>query len=321
MKAKILITPKSFANYKDSVYPDIVCQGYEIIENRLGRTMTGEEIVELASEEVVGIIIGIDPLPAGVLRRCKDLRAVSKYGMGTDNIDLDAARELNIEVQIAAGTNNVSVAEHTIGLLFAAARRIPKNVAEVKLGHWERMMGIELTGKTIGVVGGGQIGREVAIRAKGIGMRVLLYDPFLQADAEAYLTSNGIRRIEQLEELLAQSDAVSLHVPYTPNTKHLINAETINRMKHGAMLINTSRGELVDEEVLYEALLVNRISAAAQDVFSVEPPEIGNKLVGLDNFFLTSHTGAYTKDAVERMATVSTRNLLEMLGRTTERRL
>jgi D-3-phosphoglycerate dehydrogenase len=237
--------------------------------------------------------------------------------MGTDNIDLNAASELNIEVRNAAGTNNVSVAEHAIGLLFAAARRIPQNVADVKLGNWQRVMGIELTGKTIGVVGGGQIGREVALRAKGIGMRVLLYDPFLRD--EDYLVNNGIRRAERLEKLLSESDAVSLHVPYTPDTKHLINSGTLSLMKSSSILINTSRGELVDEEALYEALTSNRISAAAQDVFSVEPPEANDKLLGLDNFLLTSHTGAFTKEAVERMATVSTRNLLDMLERANER--
>jgi phosphoglycerate dehydrogenase-like enzyme len=312
MTAKVLITPKSFHNYKESVYPLLEAHGYEIIENSLGRTMTEAEIIEKAAEGVVGIIIGIDPLPASVLRSCKHLRAVSKYGMGMDNIDLNAAKELDIEVRNAAGTNNVSVAEHAIGLLFAAARRIPQNVADVKGGNWQRVMGIELTGKKMGVVGGGQIGREVAIRAKGIGMDVILYDPYLQD--EDFLTRNGIQRAFELDQLLEQSDALSLHVPYLPSTKNMINADTLRRMKNTAILVNTSRGELVDEEALYEALLHGKLSVAAQDVFSLEPPEVGNKLLGLDNFLLTSHTGAYTKEAVERMATVSTRNLLEMLG-------
>jgi phosphoglycerate dehydrogenase-like enzyme len=317
MKPKILITPKSFSSSKPIVYPEILAEGYEIVENTTGRTLTGEEIASLAFEGVVGIIIGIDPLPADVLRRCKDLKAVSKYGMGTDNIDLDAARELGIEVRVAAGTNNVSVAEHAIGLLFAAARRIPFNVAEVKQGRWERVMGVELTGKTIGLIGGGQIGREVAVRAAGIGMRVLMFDPYLKDDG--FLASHGIHRRTQLGDLLGESDVVSLHVPYTPETKHLINAETIAGMKPGAMLINTSRGELVDEEALYEALTSGRLSVAAQDVFSKEPPLAGSKLPALHNFILTAHTGAYTKDAVERMAAVSTRNLLDMLSRKSER--
>ncbi|MFD0696630.1 phosphoglycerate dehydrogenase [Paenibacillus sp. GCM10027628] len=308
---KVLITPKSFHNYKDTVYPLIAEKGYEIVENRLGRTMTETEIIELAGDGVVGIIIGVDPLPAAVLERCKDLRAVSKYGMGMDNIDLEKARELGIEVRNAAGTNHISVAEHAIGLLFALARHIPQNVATVKQGGWGRVMGVELTSKTIGVVGGGQIGREVALRAKGLRMHAAIYDPYLRD--ESFLEENGIRRFQDLGTLLEQSDVVSLHLPYTQETKHLMNRQTLGRMKRSALLINTSRGELVDEVALYEALVGGEIAGAAQDVFSMEPPEAGHLLLGLDQFLLTSHTGAFTKEAVERMATFSTRNLLEML--------
>ncbi|GGG54088.1 phosphoglycerate dehydrogenase [Paenibacillus radicis (ex Gao et al. 2016)] len=315
---KVLITPKSFANYKASVYPLIIEQGYDIIENNLGRTMTEAEIVEQAREGVVGIIIGVDPLPAEVLAQCKDLRAVSKYGMGMDNIDQDKAKELGIQLRNAAGSNHISVAEHAIGLLFALARNIPHIVASVKQGHWERSMGIELTGKTIGVIGGGQIGREVALRAKGIGMQPVIYDPFLRDDS--FLEANGMGRIHQLELLLEQADVVSLHLPYTPQTKHLINEETLARMKSSALLINTSRGELVDEDALYAALTSGGIAGAAQDVFSVEPPEAGHQLLQLDRFLLTSHTGAFTKEAVARMATLSTQNLLDMLNAPTEQK-
>ncbi|WP_042163180.1 phosphoglycerate dehydrogenase [Paenibacillus gorillae] len=315
---KVLITPKSFANYKASVYPLIIEQGYDIIENNLGRTMTEAEIVEQAREGVVGIIIGVDPLPAEVLEQCKDLRAVSKYGMGMDNIDQDKAKELGIQLRNAAGSNHISVAEHAIGLLFALARNIPHIVAAVKQGYWERSMGIELTGKTIGVIGGGQIGREVALRAKGIGMKPVIYDPFLRD--ESFLEASGIGRMHDLNQLLELSDVVSLHLPYTPQTKHLINGETLARMKPSALLINTSRGELVDEDALYAALTSGGIAGAAQDVFSVEPPEAAHPLLQLDRFLLTSHTGAFTKEAVARMATLSTQNLLDMLSAPAEQK-
>ncbi|UKS28276.1 phosphoglycerate dehydrogenase [Paenibacillus sp. HWE-109] len=308
---KVLITPKSFHNYKEIVYPLMAERGYEIVENRFGRTMTEQEIIELASEGVVGIIIGVDPLPAAVLERCKDVRAISKYGMGLDNIDLEKAKELGIEVRNAAGTNHISVAEHAIGLLFALARHIPQNVTAVKQGGWERVLGVELTSKIIGVVGGGQIGREVALRAKGLRMQVAMYDPYMHD--ESFLEKNGIRRLHDLDTLLEQSDIVSLHLPYTQETKHLINSHTLGRMKRSALIINTSRGELVDEEALYDALAGGVIAGAAQDVFSMEPPEAGHKLLGLEQFLLTSHTGAFTKEAVERMATISTYNLLNML--------
>ncbi|MEK8126628.1 phosphoglycerate dehydrogenase [Paenibacillus filicis] len=309
---KILITPKSFANYKEAVYPLILEQGYEIIENTTGRTLTEAEIVELAGEGVAGIIIGVDPLPGSVLEQCRDVRAISKYGMGMDNIDLDKAKELGIGVRNAAGSNHISVAEHAIGLLFAIARHIPHNVASVKQGHWERAMGIELTGKIIGLVGGGQIGREVAIRAKGLGMQPVIYDPFLRD--ESFLEAHGIRREHDLDRLLEQADVISLHVPYTPETKHLIGERTLGLMKPSAILINTSRGELVDEDALYRALTGGALAGAAQDVFSVEPPDGGHPLLQLDRFLLTSHTGAFTREAVARMATLSTHNLLDLLN-------
>lgn len=312
MEEKILATPKSFRNYKHKAYPLLEEKGYKIIENTLGRTMTEQEITDLASEGVVGIIVGVDPLPGTVLERLKDLKAISKYGVGMDNIDLDRAAELGIKVKNAVGTNNVSVAELAIALMFAMARKIPLHSAEVKNGGWNRSIGFELTGKKLGLVGCGQIGREVAKRAHGLGMEVCIYDPYYKDDG--FLSKYSIRRIDSLDELLSGSDIVSLHLPATPDTKKLINSRTLGLMKPGAILINTSRGELVDEDALYEALVSGRIAGAAQDVFSSEPPEKDEKLLKLDNFLLTPHIGAFTGEAVEKMALVSTRNLLEMLG-------
>lgn len=308
---KILITPKSFKNYKEMTYPLLEAQGYEIVENSTGRTLTEDEIIELAKEDIRGIIIGVDPLPGRVLRSCRDLKAVSKYGVGLDNIDLKAAEALGIKVKNAVGSNNVSVAELAIALMFEAARRVSVLGANVRKGSWDRVKGMELTGKTIGIIGGGQIGREVAKRAKGLYMKVLIYDPYFN-DAE-FLRAYGIDRTESLQDTLAQSDIISLHLPLTPETKNMINSKTLQLMKSSAILINTSRGELVDEENLYEALRNKVIAFAAQDVFSKEPPSPDEKLLTLDNFVLTPHAGAFTSEAVERMALYSTRNLVEML--------
>ena len=311
MSGKILITPKSFKNFKSTTYPLMEGKGYEIVENTSGRTMTADEIIAVANSDVVGIIIGIDPLPASVLEQCKDLIAISKYGSGMDNIDLQKAEAMGIKVKNAQGTNNVSVAELAIGLMFSMARNIPKITAGVKSGSWERVMGCELTGKKLGLAGGGQIGREVAKRARGLEMSVSIYDPYLKD--EAFLEKYGIERYDSLDELLSGSDFISLHIPSTSETKHIIDSKAMSLMKPGAILINTSRGELVDEAALYEALASRKIAGAAQDVFSSEPPEKGNRLLGLDNFVLTSHIGAYTNEAIKNMALVSTRNLLEML--------
>jgi len=308
---KILITPKSFGNYKDKTYPLLYDKGYEIIENNLGRTMTEDEIIERARSGVVGIIVGIDPLSERVLERCADLKAISKYGVGMDNIDLKAAERLGIRVKNAVGSNNISVAELAVALMFEAARHVSVLSQTVKQGGWDRVRGVELTGKTLAVIGCGQIGREVAIRGKGLAMKVVVYDPYFN-DKE-FLAKHDMMQCETLSQALAVADVISLHLPLTPETKHMINASTLELMKPSAILINTSRGELVDEESLYTALKNKRIAFAAQDVFSKEPPAPGEKLLTLDNFILTPHAGAYTNEANEKMALYSTRNLIEML--------
>jgi len=308
---KVLITPKSYHHYKDQAYALLRSKGYEPLENRTGRTLTGDEIVELAGEGVVGIIVGVDPMPASVLERLKDMRAISKYGMGVDNIDTVRAAELGMQVRAAKGTNNVSVAELAVGLLFAVSRHIPEMASEVKSGGWGRVMGRELTGKRLGLVGGGQIGMEVAKRAVGLQMEVTVYDPFLKEDAFAGQTGMTLER--DLDRLFADSDYVSLHVPATEETHHLINERTLSLMRPSAFLINTSRGELIDEEALCEALTAGKLAGAASDVYSSEPPLPGSKLAGLPSFILTPHTGAYTHEAIEKMVLRSTENLLEML--------
>ncbi|REK71203.1 phosphoglycerate dehydrogenase [Paenibacillus paeoniae] len=308
---RVLITPKSFPRTMTEPAELLKAAGLEPIYNTSGRTMTEDEIIEVSRQGVVGIIVGVDPISAHVLEDLPDLKAVSKYGMGTDNIDSQRAKELAIDVRVAAGTNNVSVAELAIGLLFAIARKIPLTVAEVKKGSWQRVMGNEVTGKTLGLIGAGQIGREVALRARGLCMNVIVYDPYLQDDS--FFKEHHIAISSSLEGVLGVSDFVSLHVPATAATHHLINETTLSYCKPSCYLINTSRGELVDEEALYNALLNKKLAGAAQDVFSIEPPPSNHKLLELDSFILTSHTGAYTQEAVERMAVKATENLLSML--------
>lgn len=311
MGKKILITPKSYGTYKNIAHPLIREQGYEIIENTLGRTMTEDEIISYAKSDVVGIIVGVDPLSARVLTECKDLKAVSKYGMGLDNIDLETAKARNIKVDRAVGTNNISVAELAIGLMLSMARSIPYVTNGVKEGAWARVMGCELFNKKLGLVGCGLIGEEVCKRALGLGMKVLIYDPYI---GDHIFNNPNITKCKNVDELCSESDFISLHAPLTNETREIINEHTLELMKPTAILINTSRGELVDEEALYEALVNNKIKGAAQDVFSSEPPAEDEKLLKLDNFILTSHIGAYTREAVEKMVIISTKNLLRMLN-------
>lgn len=311
MSKKILITPKSFKAYKEKAYPLLEAKGYEIIENNTGRTFSEEEIIDLARNEVVGIIVGVDPLSAKVLEQCKNLKAISKYGVGMDNIDLEKVRSLGIKVRNAIGTNNISVAEIAIALMFSITRNTYTTLSSVKNGGWSRAIGYELTNKNLGLIGGGQIGKEVAKRARGLEMNVTIYDPYFNDDN--FLSKYEVSRSTNINEIYSNSDIISLHVPVTLETKGLLGKEALEAMKANAFLINTSRGELIDEEALYDALYNKKIAGAALDVFSYEPPAKDEKLLQLDNFILTSHIGAYTHEAVERMVTVSTYNLIEML--------
>lgn len=308
---KILITPKSFQKFREKPIKLLEENGYEVIENKTGRTLTEEELIEYGKSGVVGIIVGVDPLSASVLTNCKQLKAISKYGVGTDNIDLVKAEELGMQVSKAIGTNNTSVAELAVGLMFESARKLSQSVYAVKGFGWDRTIGLELTGKKVALIGGGQIGKEVAKRCRGLQMDVSIYDPYFNDDL--FLSEFNVSRALNLDDLLAESDFVSLHLPVTDDTKNIMNANTFSKMKKTAILINTARGELVDEKALLDALENGEIAMAAQDVYSKEPPEVGDSLVSLPNFILTPHIGAFTNEAVERMAMVSTENLLFML--------
>ncbi|MFD1425958.1 phosphoglycerate dehydrogenase [Kroppenstedtia sanguinis] len=308
---KVLITPKSFQKQKQKPMEMLEAAGYEVILNTTGRTLTEEEIIEIAKTGVEGIIIGVDPLPAWVLEACEDLRGVSKYGVGMDNIDLEQAAQLGIQVKNAVGTNSISVAELAIGLMFEGARHLFNHVQRVKNFGWDRTLGTELTGKHLAVIGGGQIGKEVAQRCRGLQMEVTIYDPFFHDSA--FLEKYGVKYSQDFDALIRSADILTLHLPVTSETKQMIDADVFSKMKSTAILINTARGELVDEQALYEALSSGGIAVAAQDVYSKEPPEAGDPLLSLPNFLLTPHLGAFTKEAVERMAVRSTENLLEML--------
>jgi len=309
--AKILITPKSFQKYKQQPFEMLQVAGYEIIENTTGKTLSEEQLLKLATDDIIGIIVGVDPLSTQVLEAFKGLKAISKYGVGMDNIHLEKAKELGVLVKNAIGTNNISVAELAIGLMFECSRRLSSTINEVKKFSWERTIGTELTNKNLSIFGGGQIGKEVAKRARGLEMNVTIYDPYF--NDQEFLDTYGVTRTVEFLDAVSQADILTLHLPVTEDTKHLVNENVLKQMKPSAILINTSRGELVDEKALYEALNSGSIAVAAQDVYSQEPPAQGDSLVQLPNFILTPHIGAYTNEAIERMAIVSTRNLLEML--------
>lgn len=239
------------------------------------------------------------------------LKVIGRAGVGIDNVDVEAATRRGIVVANAPESTVVSAAEQTIGLLVALARNIPQAHAALKQGRWERSRwsGVELDGKTLGVLGFGRIGQQVARRAHGLGMRVVAYDPFVGEDRFREL---GIDRAETIDDVLAVSDFVTLHLPLTPETHALINRDSIARMRDGARLVNAARGGLVDEEALEEAIRSGKLAGAALDVFSTEP--YTGPLTELDEVVVTPHLAASTDEAQDRAGLIIAQQVVSALG-------
>ncbi|KAG5720810.1 hypothetical protein E4T56_gene6445, partial [Termitomyces sp. T112] len=243
------------------------------------------------------IILRLGEVTEAAMALAPNLRIIAKHGVGYDTIDVDAATRRNILVTIARGANAVSVAEHALALTLGVARGIAYQDARIRSGHWDKafFMGSELNGKVLGVVGLGAIGHALARICTALGMDVLVFDPALPEGAAVEL-----RRVGSLEDLLAQSDVVSLHCPLTPATRNMIDAQRLDLMKPGAILINTARGGLIDLEALADALEAKRIAGAGLDTFPVEPPELSERLRLLPNLVVSPHIGASTIEAGQR---------------------
>jgi D-3-phosphoglycerate dehydrogenase len=267
------------------------------VDVRLG--LSPAELAEAVRDYHALIVRSQTRVTAEVVRAGQALQVIGRAGTGVDNIDVDAATERGIIVVNAPTGNTISAAEHTIALMLALARNIPQADAALRQGRWERtrFLGTELRGKTLGVIGLGQVGSEVARRARGLEMRVLGFDPYVPAERARVL---GVELVS-LEELLRQSDFVTVHTPLTEATRGLIGEEQLRMMKSTARVINTARGGIVDEEALYRALSEGWIAGAALDVFSREPIT-EHRLFSLENVVVTPHLGASTAEAQERVA-------------------
>jgi D-3-phosphoglycerate dehydrogenase len=229
------------------------------------------------------------------------LKAIGRVGVGLDNIDLAAAKRRSVPVIAPLNANGVSVAELTIGLILALARKLPAADRTTKSGEWDRktFTGIELEGKTLAICGLGRIGRFVGIRAKAFGMKLAVYDPFVKSGSPALAGLNAML-FEKLEQALAPADFVTVHSPLTPATKHLFNERTFAEMKRGSFFVNTSRGGVMNEQALLQALQNGHLGGAALDVREIEPPQTQSGFESLDNVILTPHVGAFTQEAQTR---------------------
>jgi D-3-phosphoglycerate dehydrogenase len=234
-----------------------------------------------------------------LLEHATNLKVVGRAGIGTDNVDKEASSKKGVIVMNTPFGNMITTAEHAIAMMFAVARQIPEASASTHAGKWEKskFMGVELTAKTLGVIGAGNIGGIVCDRARGLKMKVIAYDPFLSAERAVEM---GVEKVE-LEDLLARADFITLHVPLTDSTRNILSAENLAKTKKGVRIINCARGGLIDEEALAELLKSGHIAGAALDVFAVEPA-VDNVLFGLPNVVCTPHLGASTSEAQENVA-------------------
>lgn len=307
MSFKILVTPRSFGKNDPSPIALLRERGYELVMNPYGKILTKEQMIEHI-RDVDGVVVGVDPLDAEVLAAGAKLKAVAKYGVGTDNIDVAFAESRGIKVTKTVGANSDAVSEFAVTLMLAVARRAAFIDAECRKLNWSKINSIQMTGKTLGLVGLGAIGKLVAKKVRGFDMEVLAYDAFQDKE---YAAANGIEYVD-LETLLKRADFISIHVPLIDSTVKMISGPQFDLMKRTAVIVNTARGGIIDEEALLAALKANRIWGAGIDVFEEEPPK-NVELLKLDNIVVGSHCAASTVEAVDNMGSMSARNLIRSL--------
>ena len=296
---KILITEPISQEGKEILKKE----GFEIIE----RVNLLKEELKLAIKGVEGIIVrSKTKIDREIIESADKLKVVGRAGIGLDNIDLEAAKEKNIEVLNTPEAPIISVAELTLGLILACARNIKKATISLKEGKWEKekLAGIEVYGKTLGIIGLGKIGKEVAKKALALGMKVIFYDPNVNY-------SKGIEKTE-LDAIYSLADIITVHVPLIPQTYHLISEDAFSKMKDNVIFINCARGGIVDEEALYKSLVSGKVFAAGLDVFEKEPA-IGNKLLELSNIVATPHLGSQTIEGQSRVSKEIAEKIVEAL--------
>ena len=269
------------------------------------------ELVSSIKDYDVIIVRSRTKITKEVVDAAASARIIARVGVGLDNVDVKAAEEKKIRVINAPEAASIAVAELAIGLMISLSRRIPRADAESKRGNWikNELMGTQLSGKYLGIVGVGNIGRNIGRMAKALRMNLIGYDPY--PISREFITETGMI-VTDLNTLLESADFITCHVPATPETKHMFNAERFAKMKPTAYLVNTSRGEIIDENALYEALKNNKIAGAAFDVFEVEPPT-NKQLLGLPNLVCTPHIGAQTREAQELASTVIAEKVIQIL--------
>jgi len=308
VRVRVLITTTSYQDTPGLHHALLEEAGYELVRAR--GPLPENEIMELVGD-VDGIICGDDEYTRAVLEKSLPrLKVLSKYGIGLDRIDLKSATDLGIPVCFTPGVNHTTVAEHTFGLMISLSRNITTENEYVKSGQWKRITGHELMGKTIGILGLGRTGKEVAIRAIAFGMKVVAYDIHFDGD---FLREHPVEKADSIGQVVKEADILSLHMNLSEDNKGCINTESIDTMKKGIYIVNCARGALIVQDDLAQALKSGKIAGYACDVLEHEPPEENNPLIGLENVIVTPHIGSRTYESVARQAEAATRNLILVL--------
>jgi len=309
---RILVTTTSYQDTPGRHHALLEGAGHEIIRDR--GPLTEAQMLDLVTRDngFDGILHGDDAITRKVIEAALPrLKVLSKYGIGLDSVDVAAATDLKIPVLFTPGVNHTTVAEHTFGLLIMLAKHLWTEVEHVRQGRWERVTGRELAGKTLGILGLGRIGKEVARRAKAFDMQVMGYDLYWD---EPFAHQYGVFRATTAEQVLEHADVVSLHMNLSEENRQFINRARIARMKEGAMVVNCSRGGLVHEADVAEACLSGRLAGYAADVLEHEPIQAPHPFQDVENIIITPHIASRTFESVERQAVMATENILRLLA-------
>jgi len=305
---RVLVTPTSYGKNDPTLKSQLEAEVGEVVYNTTGRPLTAEELVKIVPE-IDGYIAGLDAIDRNVIEAANRLKVIARYGVGLDGIDVEAAKQKGIVVTNTPGANSSSVAELTVGLMLALARNIPAAAEATKSGGWPRLSGYSLGGKVVGLLGFGAIGKHVARLLKGFGCDLVAYDPFVDSANASELNV----QILPFDEVVRKADFLSLHLPVSPETRGMVDAAFLQKMKKEAFLINTARGELVDERALLEALESQHLAGAALDCFAKQPPQADNPLLACPQVIATPHMGAHTDGAMNAMGRLALGDCLKVL--------
>ena len=300
---KVGVTTVSFSS-NQVLLNKLIETGFDIKVNPFGRRLTHEELIEFL-KDCDSAIIGLDKINSFVLKKCPRLKLISKYGVGLDNIDFVSCEEHGVKVKYPVGVNKRSVSEMALSMMLGLARNINSTSLELKEGIWNKSGGFEISGKTIGIIGFGNIGKDLAILLRPFNVKILANDinPKVFEDAPEYVSPTSKAKILEL------CDVISVHTPLTEQTQNLIDRFNLHQLKDGVILINTARGGIFNEIDILQALKVNKVGGLGIDAYVEEPP-VSNKLLSLKNVVCTPHIGGNSKEAVIAMGMAAIQNLL-----------